>query len=192
MANSDNNTGASNKQLIVPVFSGKLIAEASTDPNYPGINIEFIPDYQPINKHISNPRVLIEMNPELTPDDIMSQHLNVYTWANAFTDDFSNKERIELPLENKNEKVFTENEAERLLTVWKQYEPDEDWSYLYSIDEPDKITGFVTLEKDEDAKRQVDITATENGYTFAVWEGIYFIHEIVVDQNFAFVTRNFA
>lgn len=49
--------------LAVPVRNGFLVATPASDPLYPGIDVEFIPDEQHINEYkevLSKPRVLIE------------------------------------------------------------------------------------------------------------------------------------
>lgn len=46
------------EQITVPVKGGKLIATPNNDPNYPGIDIEFVPDKE--KDWLSNPRVTVE------------------------------------------------------------------------------------------------------------------------------------
>lgn len=73
-------------KLIVPVIGGKLIATPSTDPNYPGIDIEFIADKENPND-ISNPRVLIEQITE----DTNKHTIRALLWNNPSQEDYSHK-----------------------------------------------------------------------------------------------------
>ena len=57
---------------------GKLVAQASTDPDYPGIYIDYIKDGQ---NTASYPSVLMEYNPD--------KKLRALIWANPDSEDYS-------------------------------------------------------------------------------------------------------
>lgn len=78
-----------NNKLIVPVKDGQLIATTSTDPNYPGIDIEFIPEKENIN-HMSNPRVLVEQ----TTDDTDTNYIRAIVWNNPSQEDYSHNIKL--------------------------------------------------------------------------------------------------
>lgn len=51
------------RRLVVPMLDGKLIADVSTDPDYPGIDVEFVSD-KDNGTDLSRPRVLVEQTPD--------------------------------------------------------------------------------------------------------------------------------
>lgn len=76
------------EQIIVKVEGGILRATKSEDPNYPGIDIEFIADEE--NENIlSRPRVLFEKP--------VNGLLRTLIWNNSKSEDYS--EEIEFDLE---------------------------------------------------------------------------------------------
>lgn len=76
------------EQLIVKVEGGVLRATKSQDPNYPGIDVEFIADQEEDNI-LSRPRVLFEK-----PVD---GSLRVLVWNDSKSEDYSDE--IEFVLE---------------------------------------------------------------------------------------------
>ena len=69
-------------QIKVKVEGGTLVATASSDPNYPGIDVEFIP----VNEKefgVSTPRVLFE-KPK-------GEKLRALIWADKDLEDYTNK-----------------------------------------------------------------------------------------------------
>lgn len=78
-----------NNKLIVPVKDGQLIATTSTDTNYPGIDIEFIPEKENIN-HMSNPRVLVEQ----ATDDTNTNYIRAIVWNNPSQEDYSHNIKL--------------------------------------------------------------------------------------------------
>ena len=75
-----------NNTITVKVKGGKLVATTSEDPNYPGIDIEFITNGDD-NTSLSNPRVLVEQ-----PCD--STQIRALIWNNRHQEDYT--EEIEL------------------------------------------------------------------------------------------------
>lgn len=71
------------KQLVVPVKGGNLVATSSPDPNYPGIDVEFLSKYD-IGNTASRPRVLIEQ-----PSD--SLEVRALIWDNPDSEDYTNE-----------------------------------------------------------------------------------------------------
>ncbi len=68
------------KRLIVPMLDGKLIADVSTDPDYPGIDVEFVSD-KDNGTDLSRPRVLIEQAPE--------EGVRALIWNDPMSEDFT-------------------------------------------------------------------------------------------------------
>lgn len=66
-------------ELKVPVPGGHLVARRSFDPNYPGIDVEFVPEVG--NDTLSNPRVLIEKP--------SGESLRAFVWNNAYKEDYT-------------------------------------------------------------------------------------------------------
>lgn len=75
-----------NNKIIVSVKGGKLIATPSSDPNYPGIDIEFITDDDD-NTSLSNPRVLVEQ-----PCD--STQIRALIWNNHLQEDYTEEIKL--------------------------------------------------------------------------------------------------
>ena len=75
-------TANPNITVQIPEMYGKLVANPSMDPNYPGIDIEFVPDID--NGHLSNPRVLFEAH-----DDAAKgiNRLHVHLWNDRDAED---------------------------------------------------------------------------------------------------------
>lgn len=67
------------RRLVVPMLDGKLIADVSTDPDYPGIDVEFVSD-KDNGTDLSRPRVLIEQAPE--------EGVRVLIWNNPKSENF--------------------------------------------------------------------------------------------------------
>lgn len=70
--------------LTVRVKNGWLVATKSTDPDYPGIDVEYIADSDKINVKdvLSRPRVLIEY-----PSN-GSDSLRALIWNNPYNEDY--------------------------------------------------------------------------------------------------------
>lgn len=80
------------KTYKLPIRNGYLDIMVSNDPNYPGLDIEYVSH----KDHMStNPRVLIE-NPQ--PDGEM-QNLRVLIWNDPASEDYT--EKIEFPMADK-------------------------------------------------------------------------------------------
>lgn len=69
-------------EVRVKVEGGSLVATASSDPNYPGIDVEFIPDNES-GFGVSTPRILFE-KPK-------GEKLRALIWADKDQEDYSNK-----------------------------------------------------------------------------------------------------
>lgn len=67
---------------MLPLEGGHLDIRASGEIDYPGVDIEFIPDV-PSEDHLSNPRVLFEK-----PNN---EELRVLIWNNPYSEDYSKK-----------------------------------------------------------------------------------------------------
>ena len=70
------------EQIKVKVEGGTLVATASPDPNYPGIDVEFIPEDEKAFG-VSTPRVLFE-KPK-------GEKLRALIWADKKYEDYTNK-----------------------------------------------------------------------------------------------------
>lgn len=73
------------KKLNVPLLNGTLVASVSPNPEYPGIDVEYI-DNDDLGESLSRPRVLIE-----TPDQ---EELRCLIWADQTEEDYTD----EIPL----------------------------------------------------------------------------------------------
>ena len=71
-------------KLTVRIKGGYLVAEKSTDPDYPGIDIEFIPD---TDNGKTFPRVLVEGPPEHSDENY--PNLRTLVWADPDSEDYS-------------------------------------------------------------------------------------------------------
>lgn len=80
--NKIENPTSSAGRLIVNVKGGSIVATISEDPQYPGIDVEFIPDHDD-GSIVSNPRILME-KPQ-------NEELRAVIWGNQNSEDFSNK-----------------------------------------------------------------------------------------------------
>ena len=69
-----------NNVLFVKANGGYFRAEASCDPNYPGIDIEFISDNE-TDDAFSRPRILFEK-------PMNSENLRVLIWDNPDNEDY--------------------------------------------------------------------------------------------------------
>lgn len=66
----------------VKVEGGYLLAKANRDPNYPGIDVEFVPDKQPAGDDVlSLPRVLMEKP--------CGESLRALVWADSGSEDYT-------------------------------------------------------------------------------------------------------
>jgi hypothetical protein len=72
-----------NKVIEVKVKGGVIRATASADPNYPGIDVEFVPDNENEDA-LSNPRVLVEF-----PND--EEHPRALIWDDSSKEDYNVK-----------------------------------------------------------------------------------------------------
>lgn len=70
-------------KIEIKVKDGCLIATASTDPNYPGIDVEYIPN-EVDEASISEPRILLEK-----PTD--SNELRALIWNDSQNEDYTDK-----------------------------------------------------------------------------------------------------
>lgn len=76
--------------VTVPEMNGKFIANPSMDDNYPGIDVEFVPDED--KGYLSNPRVLFE-----THDGILeNRNLHVHLWTDRNIEDYTVKTTFDI------------------------------------------------------------------------------------------------
>ena len=71
--------------LICKVPGGRLVATLSSDPDYPGIDVEFIAD-DDNGENLSRPRVLIEC-PDLVDDSCCEKTLRALIWNDPNNED---------------------------------------------------------------------------------------------------------
>lgn len=90
---------SSKDQLKIRLLNGTLVATLASDPDYPGIDIEYIDDHD-LDEALSRPRVLIEA-PET---DDAGQELRCLIWNDPFSEDYS--EKILLKTYNKTEEFM--------------------------------------------------------------------------------------
>lgn len=82
-------TNLSNELPLVPnclevkLPTGMLVANKVTDPNYPGIDIEFVPDNEP-EIPLSRPRVLVEQ-------PVADEQLHTLIWSDPAKEDYTEK-----------------------------------------------------------------------------------------------------
>lgn len=76
-------------KLVVPFKNGHLVATSSPDPNYPGIDVEYV-DNNDNGESMSRPRVLIEQPMEENDN----QQIRCLIWNNPNQEDYT--EEIEL------------------------------------------------------------------------------------------------
>lgn len=69
--------------ISVPIRGGEIVASITPDPNYPGIDIEFIPTDDDCETG-SRPRVLFEYQKD-------SETLRVLVWANHNKEDYTHE-----------------------------------------------------------------------------------------------------
>ena len=69
-----------NDKLVVKLNGGHLVATISTDPDYPGIDIEYVSD-KDNGENLSRPRVLVEW----PHDDV----LRALIWSNPSSEDYT-------------------------------------------------------------------------------------------------------
>ena len=67
----------------LPIGNGYLDIRASVDPDYPGLDVEFIPDNETDGTYRTRPRVLIER-----PN---GEGLRVLVWADPRSEDYSDE-----------------------------------------------------------------------------------------------------
>ena len=67
----------------IPIGNGYLDVRASIDPDYPGLDVEFIPETESDGTYRTWPRVLIE-RPQ-------GEKLRVLVWANPRSEDYSDE-----------------------------------------------------------------------------------------------------
>lgn len=81
-------TNLSNKLPLVPnrlevtLPNGTLVADKVSDPNYPGIDIEFIPDDEPEIPLSTRPRILVER-------PIEDEQLRALIWSDPAKEDYT-------------------------------------------------------------------------------------------------------
>lgn len=78
-------------EIRIKVKGGYLIAAPSPDPNYPGIDVEYIADND-AGKNMSRPRVLVEYPQD--DDCDAATTLRALIWNNPQSEDYT--EEIEL------------------------------------------------------------------------------------------------
>lgn len=69
--------------IEVKVNGGKLVATACADPNYPGIDVEFVPDVDD-EEVVSYPRILVEK-----VSDPNNSRFRALVWGNPKSEDYS-------------------------------------------------------------------------------------------------------
>ena len=74
--------------MIVPVGTGKLCAETNADPDYPGVDTEFIPDDEN-DRMYTRPRILIEKPVRNFPEQTGT--LSVMLWTDPQSEDYTDK-----------------------------------------------------------------------------------------------------
>ena len=74
--------------MIVKVKGGELVATKTFDPEYPGIDIEFISDSDKGSSALSRPRVLFECTKE--------GKLRVLVWADEDNEDYTPKVEFDI------------------------------------------------------------------------------------------------
>lgn len=75
-------------EMRVKVEGGYIIATASCDPEYPGIDVEFEPDNSDKeSERLSNPRVLLEKP--------IGEDIRAILWTDFQTEDYTQEVRFE-------------------------------------------------------------------------------------------------
>lgn len=75
------------KTYSIPIKDGHLDISVSQDPNYPGLDVEFVKDNIPEDE--TSPRVLIEAPFDETKNEF--DNLRVLIWADPKSEDYSDK-----------------------------------------------------------------------------------------------------
>lgn len=81
------------KMYAMPIRNGFLDIRVSQDPDYPGLDIEYISDKEselPREEIMTRPRVLIE-NPNPDEEDIKNTDLRVLIWGRKDSEDYTDK-----------------------------------------------------------------------------------------------------
>ena len=81
----------------LPIKNGYLDIRASQDPDYPGLDIEYIDDSESKDNYHTRPRVLIEC-----PED--TNTLRVLVWGNPDSEDFDTEIEFETASDRLNAK----------------------------------------------------------------------------------------
>lgn len=123
-----------NNKIIVSVKGGKLIATPSSDPNYPGIDIEFIADNED-NTNLSNPRVLVEQ-------PYNSTQIRAFIWNNCHQEDFTKEVELWHP-DGENLRVRDDLSDNTMIGI----QDDHDKLYEYHTDD-DEVVAFSRYEED--------------------------------------------
>lgn len=84
------------KRILAETIAGMFYADKSQDPDYPGIDVEFVPKHENEGT-LSRPRVLFEYNDE-------EKELRILVWNNPDSEDYSNEITFDLSkyIEKKN------------------------------------------------------------------------------------------
>lgn len=69
----------------IPIKNGVLRIDVSQDPNYPGIDVEYIDDNEPADCEKVRPRILIES--EMNPDTEEMGPITARVWFNPNNED---------------------------------------------------------------------------------------------------------
>lgn len=73
----------------IPLGNGVLCIEATNDPLYPGVDIEFVPNNESSDELVTRPRILIEA--PLDPDTNEYENLRALVWGRADSEDYTDK-----------------------------------------------------------------------------------------------------
>lgn len=79
------------KVYCLPLPGGHLDIRVAPDPNYPGLDVEFIADNEKCDSQLSRPRVLIEMPDTVDGDDAHYHELRALCWADRNCEDYTDE-----------------------------------------------------------------------------------------------------
>lgn len=142
------------KGLVVPMLNGQLIADTSTDPNHPGIYVEFV-----CNNIIGyfNPCVLIEQEPE--------GGVRALLWNNPESEDFQLEYKLYPEIESQVKEI---NEENKLIVPINS-------GILVATAENSGI--LIELITDRDWGPKVLVNQDENNIQVKVWKTPYLEQE---------------
>lgn len=77
-------------EINIPLENGYMNINASQDPEYKGVDMEYVPEKENPENPSTRPRILIE-NPAETP-----HNLNIYVWSDPKSEDYTTKITINI------------------------------------------------------------------------------------------------